>query len=113
LNSSSCRLQHLGGGPALHVVAAVAPTGVVAIEEVSQDPIEVCHAVESPAVERRPVALLQDRAVEPLDDRVVVRRTRRGPVVGELQLLDGGAEVPSDELRAVEFLTGVKPQRPP
>jgi hypothetical protein len=77
----------------------VASSGVVAIDEVSQDRLEIRESDEAPAVERRPVALLEHRAVETLHDGVEVGRPRRGPVMGELQLGDCGREVLADELR--------------
>src|SRR6266498_5568092 len=90
LISSGKPLQHLGGDPPLHVVPVVASTSVVPVKEVLQYPIEVRQSVEPAAVEGWPVALLEHRAVEPLDDGVVVGGSGRGAVMAELQLLDGG-----------------------
>ena len=113
LSGSSLELQHLERGPALHVATSVRTAGVVAVDEVLQDVIDVGHPIEPTSVERRAIALVQDRAVEPLDHRVVVGRARRDPVMGDAQLLAGPAEGVTDELGPVEFLTDVKPLRRP
>jgi mRNA degradation ribonuclease J1/J2 len=110
---SSLQLQHLERNPALHVATAVRPSGVVAVHEVLRDVVDVGQPVEPAAVKRRSVALLEHGSVEPLDDRVVVRRAGRDPVMIDPERLTGRSEGVADELGPVEFLTGVKPSRPP
>jgi hypothetical protein len=101
VNGSSLQLQHLHGRPALHVATSVRTAGVVAEDEVLQDVIDVGQPVEPAPMEGRAIALIQNRAVEPLDDRVVVGRAGRDPVMGEPELGAGLGERATSELRSV------------
>src|SRR5512138_362060 len=83
VSGSSLQLQHLQWRSALHVSAAVRTSGVVAVDEVLQDVVDVGQPVEPTSVEGHSVALVQDRAVEPLDHGIVVGRARRDPMVGD------------------------------
>jgi len=90
--TSSLQLQHLERRPALHVATSVRAAGVVAVNEVLQDLVDVGQPVEPTPVEGHPVALVQDRAVEPLDHRVVVGRARRDPAMCDPDRLRGGPD---------------------
>ena len=61
--------------------------------------------VEPASVERRAVALVQDRAVERLDHGVVVGRSRRDPLVTDPELGAGARQRVSSELGTVSLST--------
>ncbi len=92
MSQSSSRLQDLRGGPSFHVGAVVASAGVVPAEPVLQEPVQVHQPIVAPAMEGRPVALLQHGAVEPFHQGVVVGRAGRDPVVVDLELGQGPGE---------------------
>ena len=71
------RVHHATGDPAARVVTAVASAEVVGGEPGVGLGLELLVGVEAAPVKGRPPALVEDGLVEVLDDRVVVRRTRR------------------------------------
>ena len=88
----------MGASP--HEVAVVAASGVVALEPALELRVEVDQAVEALAVEGGTAELVEGDALEALAHGVVVRRTGRGPVMGDAPGAHGGAEREA-ELRAV------------
>ena len=109
---SSVRVEHGLGGAAAHVVAVVATVGVVATDPPLELAVELVETVEALAVESRPVELLQGGALEALTHGVVVGRAGWDAVVDQAKVAQVAGEGLAGELRAVEFLTVVKPSRP-
>lgn len=106
------RVEHGLRGAAAHEVAVVAAVGVVAADPALELAVELVEAVEALAVECGPMELLQGRALEALAHGVVVGRARWDAVVDHVELSEVAGEGLAGELRAVEFLTVVKPSRP-
>lgn len=76
-------------------------TGVVAVHPALELAVELGRGVEALPVERRPVELLEHRALEPLAHGVVVGRTGRDAVVVDATVGHGVAEGEAGELRPV------------
>ena len=74
-------VEDLLRGPTTHVVAVVAPAVVVGHEPGIGFGLELADRGEVTAMEGRAPALLEDGAVEALDDGVVVGRAGRDPMV--------------------------------
>jgi hypothetical protein len=73
LNSSLYPLEDLQRRATVHGRPVVAPAPIVALEEVSQDRLQIRQPIEAATVEGRAVALVKGRLVEALDDGVEVR----------------------------------------
>jgi hypothetical protein len=97
------------GRAAAQEVAVVAAAGVVVLQPALELGVEVGQASEVLAVEGWPVELLERGALEAFADRVVIGRPGRDAVLADAELLEVAGERRAGELRAVEFLTGVKP----
>jgi hypothetical protein len=86
----------------------VAAAGVVELQPALELGAQVGQASEVLAVERRSVELLERGALEAFADRVVVGRPGRDAMLADTEVLKVAGERLASELRAVEFLTGVK-----
>ena len=85
-------VEDLAGCSSAHEVAVIRPSGVVVDEPGVDLGAELGETVESASVECGSPAFLQRGALEAFTDRVVVRGSGWGPMVGDAQLGESGVE---------------------